>query len=63
MDHFVRVETGARPQKKRLLTFEEYAAEHRISVSSARREAKRGELTLERPSPGRVFIVVAAEAV
>jgi hypothetical protein len=52
----------ARPQKKRLLTFEEYAAEKRISVSSVRREAQRGTLTLERPSPGRVF-VVAAEAV
>jgi hypothetical protein len=45
---------------KRLLTYPEYAAEHRISVDTVRRKVERGELTVRRVSPGRVFIEATA---
>jgi hypothetical protein len=45
---------------RRLLTYPEYAAENRISIDTVRRKVQRGELTIKRVSPGRVFIVAAS---
>jgi hypothetical protein len=45
---------------RRLLTYPEYAAENRISVDTVRRMVGRGELTIKRVSPNRVFIVDTA---
>lgn len=52
--------TDQRPAApRRLLTYPEYAAENRCSVDTVRRKVQRGELTVKRVSPGRVFIVEA----
>jgi hypothetical protein len=58
--------TKSEPQprdSRRLLTYPEYAAENRVSVDTVRRKVQRGELTVKRVSPGRVFIVDTAPTV
>jgi hypothetical protein len=45
---------------RRLLTYPEYAAENRVSVDTVRRKVARGELSIKRVSPNRVFIVDTA---
>jgi hypothetical protein len=55
--------TKSEPQPRvarRLLTYPEYAAENRVSVDTVRRKVARGELTIKRVSPNRVFIVDTA---
>jgi hypothetical protein len=47
---------------RRLGTIEQYAAEHLISISTVRRLIARGEIKTVRPSPGRVFVEMAATA-
>jgi predicted site-specific integrase-resolvase len=48
------------PGPRRLLTYPEWAAENRVSIDTVRRKVQRGELTVKRVSPGRVFIVEAS---
>jgi hypothetical protein len=51
--------TDSRPSAVRRLTYEEYAAERRISVDTVKRMARRGEVEVERFSRKCVRIVVA----
>jgi DNA-directed RNA polymerase specialized sigma24 family protein len=53
--------TDLRPAGVRRLTYEEYAAERRISVDTVKRMARRGELEVERFSRKCVRIIVAAK--
>jgi excisionase family DNA binding protein len=53
--------TASRPVGTRRLTYEEYAAERRISVDTVKRMVKRGELEVERTGLKCVRILAAKD--